>query len=596
MIMFKGALLLCGLALPVSAVQPPGSTEGLPPASQWVAEDAALLFEAREPMALLEPLLSPDLAKAFTSLSGNPESNLKVQQLEGLVAYLELQLGTDWRIGLRRLLGGALVLAVEPGGGTLLSVDAKDEKMLQQLEEVVRHFVAGQAASQGRAEQVASRQYRGATAWTLATNETHAILGNRLLLANRSAMLDRALDLRAEPGARGIGSASLYRAAKQAVGKEALAMLFLNLQELRLAPAVKEALAEDANPLGTLLLADTKEALRQANWLALGIYLNEGKLVLKTFTDGRAPPGSKALAFANPRNPEEGLLPRLEVPGGIASLSLHRDLPSFYAAKDELFPERTSGLVFFENMMGIFFSGIELTEGVLGETQPDIRVVVAAQRYDTALGTPAAQMPAFAAVLRLRHPQAFGEIVEEAWQKAIGLANFTRGQQAQPGLIIDRASHHGVKYTLSYYRPPGDKDKAALDSRYNYRPSLARPGDYLIISSTDGLAEDLIDAVQKEAASPPKPSQAAHSSFELDGAQLHAILMANREPLIRKNMVDKGNTRQQAETETGFFLTALGCVDCAVLTLARENAHPQATLELRLKAPGGKPEKTTAMK
>ncbi len=460
----------------------------------------------------------------------------------------------------------------------------------------MRHFAASQAATQGRPEQVASRQYRGATAWTLVTNEIHAILGNRLLLANRPATLDRALDLRAEPGAKCIASAPLYQAARQAVGQDALATLFLNMQMLRLAPKVKEALAEDANPLGTLLLADIKEALRQANWLALGVYLKEGKLMLKTFTDGRAPPGSKALAFANPRNADEGLLPPLEVPGRIACLSLHRDLHGFYAAKDELFPERTSGLVFFENMMGIFFSGIELTEGVLGETRPDIRVVVAAQRYDTAIGTPAAQMPAFAAVLRLRHPQAFGEIVEEAWQKAIGLANFTRGQQALPGLIIDRASHRGVKYTLSYYRPPTGKDRTAIDSRYNYRPSLARPGDYLILSSTDGLARDLIEAAQKEAASPPKPAQAAHSALELDGAQLHAILVANREQFIRKNMVDKGNTRQQAETQTGFLLTALDCLDRAEFTLARENARPQATLELKLKMPGGKPEKTTAMK
>jgi hypothetical protein len=594
--MFKKALMLCGLALPVYAVQPAGSAEGLPAAGLWVPEDAALVFEAPEPMALLEPLLSPDLAKTLTAFLGNAESNAKLQQLQGIVAYLELQLGTDWRTSLRRLLGGGFSFAVEAGGGTLLSVDAKDGKMLQQLEEIVRHFAAGQAAAQGGAEQVASRQYRDATAWTLGTNEAHAIVGNRLLLANRPATLERALDLRAEPGGKCISSAPLYQAARRAVGKDARAMLFLNMQMLRLVPKVKEALAEEANPLGTLLLADTREALRQANWLALGIYLDQGKLVLKILTDGQAPPGSKALAFANPLNADEGLLPPLEVPGGIARLSLHRDLRGFYAAKDELFPERTSGLVFFENMMGIFFSGIELTEGVLGETRPDIRVVVAAQRYDAAIGTPADQMPAFAAVLRLRHPQAFGEIVEEAWQKAVGLANFTRGQQAQPGLIIDRASHSGVKYTLSYFRPPSDKNRGAIDSRYNYRPSLARPGDYVIISSTDGLAQDLIDAVQKEAATRPKPSQAAHSSLEIDGAQLHAILVANREQFIRKNMVDKGSSREQAETQTGIFLTAVGYVDRAVLTLARENAHPQATLELMLKAPGGKPEKTTAMK
>src|SRR5664279_2378148 len=148
-----------------------------------------------------------------------------------------------------------------------------------------------------------------------------------------------------------------------------------------------------------------------------------------------------------PPDASTGLLPPLTVPGTIASLSLYRDLHSFYAAKNALFAERTSGLIFFENMMGIFFSGIDLTEGVLSEVRPDVRVVVAKQQYDPAVGTPATQVPAFAAVLRLKDPKRFGETVEEAWQKAIGLVNFTRGQQALPGLIIDKANQGAVSYT-----------------------------------------------------------------------------------------------------------------------------------------------------
>ncbi len=34
-----------------------------------------------------------------------------------------------------------------------------------------------------------------------------------------------------------------------------------------------------------------------------------------------------------------------------------------------MFPERTSGIIFFENMMGIFFTGRDLTEEVLAETE-----------------------------------------------------------------------------------------------------------------------------------------------------------------------------------------------------------------------------------
>jgi hypothetical protein len=245
-------------------------------------------------------------------------------------------------------------------------------------------------------------------------------------------------------------------------------------------------------------------------------------------------------------------------------------------------------------MMGIFFSGMELNGQVLAEASPEVRVVVAAQQYDPAIGTPSVQIPAFAAVLRLRHPDTFGEVVEEAWQKALGLSNFTRGQKALPGLIIDRAEHNGVRYTYSYYRPPSQKDKAAIDPHYNYRPSLARPGEYLIVSSTDGLARDLIDALKKESATPVQPLPATHSLMEIDGTALRAILLSNREALIRKNMVDKGHSREQAEQDVGNLFAILDCVDRASLKVGPKAGHAQAELELQFKARGPKRERTAS--
>ena len=233
--------------------------------------------------------------------------------------------------------------------------------------------------------------------------------------------------------------------------------------------------------------------------------------------------------------------------------------------------------------MGIFFSGIDLTEGVLSEVRPDVRVVVAKQQYDPAIGTPATQVPAFAVVLRLKDPQHFGEIVEEAWQKAIGLANFTRGQKALPGLIIDKASQDGMKYTISYYRPPTDRSSGTVDLRYNFRPSLSRPGDYVILSSTDALARDLMDAVKQAPSTPAEASSGANSLMEIEGPALSAILEANRENMVRKNMVDKGDPREKAENDIGVLLAALGHLDHASLTLRRDAGRPQAQLEIRFK-------------
>lgn len=583
--MLSKALALSGFSLLPLLTLPPVLATDLPPANQWIPQEAAVVVEVAKPLALLDPLLSPAVATAVTNLSTGQKPNLKLQQLQGMVAYLELQLGTDWRTALRQLAGSNLTLSLGPGGAALLSVDGRDAKLLNQLHDIVRNFAVGEATRQNHPDRVSSREYRSVTTWTLGTNEAHAIIENRLLLANRPQILDRALDLRAASQGKCIATVPAYQAARQAAGKNAVAFVFLNLQMLRELPGVKKALADDANPVGVLLLADTKEALRNANWLALGAFVEGDTLELRTFTDGKAPEASKAASFTVPRGPDEGVLPNLTVPGTIASLSLYRDLQRFYAAKDALFAERTSGLVFFENMMGIFFSGIELTDGVLGELRPDLRIVVAAQKYDPAIGTPEVQVPAFAAVLRLRHPQTFGDVVEEAWQKAIGLANFTRGQKALPGLVVDRDSHAGIKYTLAAYRPPADKDKPLVDARYNYRPSLARLGDYLVISSTDGLAKDLIDTLKPESAGPVKCSQAAHTLARVDGPHLRTILLANRERLVRNNMVEKGNTREKAENDIAILLTALDCLNEATFTLSREHSHPQAQLNLKLKAP-----------
>ena len=231
-------------------------------------------------------------------------------------------------------------------------------------------------------------------------------------------------------------------------------------------------------------------------------------------------------------------------------MSFHRDLHAFYAAKDKLFPDRTSGLIFFENMMGIFFTGRDLTDEVLAETKPEFRIVVAEQQYDAKTGTPRIQIPAFAAIFRLKNPDKFREVAEEAWQKALGLINFTRGQKAQPGLILDRPIHNGVQFTVSRFPLPKESERQNLDVQYNFRPSLAMLGDYLVLSSTEGLARDLIDTLKDEMAQPVKPLAGTHSLLELSGGQLASILGANRENLVRQNMLEKGHSQEQAERET----------------------------------------------
>jgi hypothetical protein len=339
------------------------------------------------------------------------------------------------------------------------------------------------------------------------------------------------------------------------------------------------------NPLAALVFAGITEPLRNANWLALGLAVDGKTLTVQASTDGKVAGPASPAAFSLPPKPEDGARPNISVPRRMAALSLYRDLHGFYAAKDTLFPERTSGLIFFENMMGIFFTGRDLTNEVLSEMEPEVRIVVAEQQYDPAVGTPQVKLPAFAAVLRLRHPEQFGKVMEEAWQKAVGLINFTRGQKAQPGLIIDRVIQGEVKYTMAYFSPADANDRTKLPTRYNTRPALAMPGPYVVISSTDGLARDLIDALSREASPTGAPVARTHSMLEIDGAQAAAALQVNRDTLVRGDMVKKGKSQQEAEAGIDLFITLVKFVDQIKLSIGTQEDLTQARLQMRLNLP-----------
>ena len=300
---------------------------------------------------------------------------------------------------------------------------------------------------------------------------------------------------------------------------------------------------QDGNPMGRLLFAPLVAAVNDATWAVAGIDIDADSLTLNVVTDCRSAGPTSLNSFSLPPTSEDGAMPNLAVPRQIASMSLYRDLHKFYASKDELFPERTSGLIFFENMMGIFFSGRDLTEEILGGTLPDFRVVVAEQEFDEKTGEPSLRLPGFAIVFRLHDPVKSSLVMRAGWQNAIGLVNTTSGQKAQPTLLFDTDVYNDTKYYTSFFLFPNEADKKAGDMRLNFRPSLVTLGDHVILSSSDLLARDLIDALGKEAEQGVKPMAGKHSLVTMKSAPLASILNANREAMIRQTMVEDGKSR-----------------------------------------------------
>jgi len=107
-------------------------------------------------------------------------------------------------------------------------------------------------------------------------------------------------------------------------------------------------------------------------------------------------------------------------------------------------------------------------------------------------------------------------------------------------------------------------------------------GQYLILSSTEGLARDLIEALSREAGQAVTPAAQTHSMLELDGGQAVAALLANRETLVQGDMVKKGKTRPEAEAGIDMLIALVRLVDQARLSLGTEQGLTQAQLTLKL--------------
>jgi len=571
----------------------PAPNPGPPSRESWIPAESGLVLDAAGAREILDTLLSPPILGRIEASDGwrRQRSSFggRLQHLFQL--YLENRFDCAWPEILKKLGDGGLTVGVGAGGAWGAVLDAESEAFLNEAQEVFLSVGRAAAAKKGTEAFVQDYVYRGVRFWTVSGGkEYHAVLGTRLVVANRLETFKRILDLRAGDATGSIAGVPGYEAAKRSAsegsGKGAVLALSPGaLQAWRATRAGQGRPAKEPNPLAVLLLGGYDGILRGGEWLALGIEAGGETLSfrLPTGPAGPVPAAGADPAFARPADAADGALPLLAVPRQLASLSLYRDLGGFYAAKDELFPERTSGLILFENMMGIYFSGRDLADEVMAELDPHIRFVVAGQEYDPERGVPETRVPAFALVLRMRHPEAFSPVVEEAWQKVVGMVNFTRGQKAQGGLVMDRFDHAGVRFTCAAFSAAGEKDKARLDTRFNFSPAIARFGEHLVLSSEEALTRDLIDALKAEdgaAAATPLPGKSA--VLEWKGPALAAAFVDNREHFIHQNMVEKGHDRARAEREVSILPLILDAIGAARLEAGSAAGGEAATLRLEL--------------
>lgn len=572
-------LLLAGLlAIPLGARMQSRASEPVEQLRRSVPSSAVVSLEILQPQALLDPLLSEDFVVRLEALPIWPEviKNPKFQELRAGVGMFQVSLATDWRTALRELTGGGLLFAAAPGERTVLLADSLNADLLKRVHDLAAQIARGEAEKRGEPDAVTTEEQDGFTRWSFNGVERHVASGSRLVAASDAEVLDRVLSAARGPKSETLAGNADYTAARTALGDPA-AMLFLNLRVIRNAPGFLEGLEKSGgNPMAALLFGGLTDVLKSADWLAAGLYVEAGRLTAQV----KVGVGEQSETTPLPLGEMDTLLPDPQLPGEVAALRLNRDLYGFYTAKDDLFPDRTSGLIFFENMMGIFFSGRNLTDEIMAAPQPEMSFVVAGQDFVEGAPAPEPQLPGFALVLRLREPDAFRPVLEEAWQKALGLINFTRGQKAEPGLILDRPRHGGIAITTSHFSTVGLTEAEQRNIRFNFQPTLAMPGEYAILSSSESLARRLIDSLTGGGGTKPVAAEGSHTRLTLHGGAIRDLLRLNFDAMVRNNMIEEGHTREEAEMAINLLLAVAGQVDRAEFELGGGKQPPSASLTL----------------
>ncbi len=499
-----------------------------PRAARWVGADAALYVEVTRPAAVLDQVLGEPFRAVMGAVPGvdkYAESNT-FRTLRGTAGLVAERLGMAWDKALRDLTGGGIVLAVEaPRGGRprgFAVVTPTDPALMSRTLDALLEMARTDAADKGRPDPIARGEHRGIGGYAFGGKTALAIVAGRLVVADTAetlrAVIDRALDGPGDGGA--IGDDALWKARRAEVAPEAFGWGFARLDRLRELDPKRFTLPEKLGPPPTFLFGSWLEAVRKASWASASLTWTGRKLAAELTLP--VPEGGFGDAFAGFLPAKGAGAPGLVAPPGtIASLGLWRDLAAIWEARAELFaPEVVQGLAKLDTVAGQFFGGRDFGSGVLGSLGTDWRLVVARQDEKGLDPAPDLKLPAVALIVDLKpDDDDFAQRLKVAFQSFVGLANLGAAQTKAPPLELGSETCEGVTILTSRFMrpkvPPAEEGTGAVHYRHNYSPTAAQVGDRFILSSSVGLARDLIRALKS-----PRQAEGATLVAEADGAEL----------------------------------------------------------------------------
>ncbi len=504
------------------------------------------------------------------------KSNQYKQFLAG-VSFAETQLGEKWRPALDSLAGGGVAIGLDAKHeGVGIAVRSKNAESVQKLVDTIVGLVKLGAGGDEKKTQVKTAEYRGVKAHRI-DEMILGVVDNWLLVSNKGDLLKEMVD-RAQGDGESLAQSKNFQAAKKAVEGEPHGWGYLDVESLRTSGAAKNVFENQSdNILVELLFGGLQSVARNTPYLTASVFIEseQARVQLSAPFAADWAPEERTFYFgpeAKGRAPE-----LLKVEERILAIGTYRNVAEMWLRAGDLFGERVNDqLAAADSVLTTFFSGKDFAEDILGAVEPEFQFIVARQSYAKELPTPAIKLPSFALVTKLKDPKMRREL-RRTFQSLIGFINVTGAMNGQPQFDLDMEVVGDAELVTASYSPDADEENLrAARINYNFSPAVGFVGEHFIVSSTRDLAAKLSAAAGKSAANASSANTALHAGL----APLQRILVDNRSHLVAQNMLEDGNTKEQAEQQMDIIFGLLAAIQDASLKLESGDGQIQLALTI----------------
>ena len=528
-------------------VIPPVSADDDVDPLRFIPVQADIVAKVENPAEILKSGYDLKIVENFLKIKAVAEfyESTNARRANQLVQYFEKELGADRYELIDQLAGNGIVFAAkaENNPPVVLILQGKNEAITRKFVKLAKTVLESEFARQENPAKIQHKKYNGINAYQL--GEAYmAVAGSAIIVSNKKEALKACADkyLGKSDNPSVLKNESLIKARKF-LPANPNAWAWVNLETLQKLPGAKNTFqgVDDAKAVHLSPGVGAFAIAGKAPFATAGFYIKEGN---RFETVVKMPKGldgfSKVVAENYYPGKGEGALPLLEPKNVLLSSSYFFDLSSFWKnRKKAMEPEALKAIANLEKLSGRFLLGTKF--GQLMEWSGSHQRIVVAEQTRSVYKKKKSQIyiPSFALV---------HEVSDKKFTTAANRILRTAALIGAAGLDLQmkKIDRNGAK--LVSYRFPEDKEleNDQQNIRYAFSPTFTWVGNQFVISSTQELAEDLVDELQKE--KNPRPG-AFTSQTRVYGSGLGLVVKNFEEQLVPLAVLGQAMTPEEARRE-----------------------------------------------